>query len=198
MKLDLRFLHRPVEDLWCQAIVLLVFNRPNIIDEVYANINDKMGGLLGSLIADGVWTGEKSENLLIATQNTLIADKLLMRGLGPEETLGIEALAGEISRTGAALDGMGVREFAVRIPKFDNPEYRNEDYLEAAVSGLIETFYSRHRDEADFLLKIFFSIEKELMKDIDPVIKRLRENLGPRMDISIISDGQNPVNGIIN
>ena len=190
MKLDLRFLNRPVEDLWCQAIVLLVFERPSIVNDFFSGINDKMGGSLGDLIAKDVWTGEKGENLLIATQNTLMADKLLMRGLGPQGEFGIGALTRDISQTAAVLDGMGVREFVIRIPAVDGRESEYGLYLETAASDLAETFYNRHGDEADFLLKMFFLIEREFMNDINPVIKRLKENLGPQLDVSIISDRQ--------
>jgi hypothetical protein len=190
MKLDLRFINHPVEDLWCQAIVLLVFEHPSILNDIFSNINDKMGGSIGDLIAKGVWTGEKGENLLLATQDTLMTDKLLMRGLGPEGAFEIEALIKEISQTGAALDGMGVREFAVRMPSVHGRESEYGLYLETAASGLAETFYNRHKDEADFLLKIFFLVERDFMNDIRTVMKRLKENLGPRLDLSIISDRQ--------
>jgi hypothetical protein len=190
MKLDLRFLNRPVEDLWCQVIVMLVFKRPNVADDAFANINDKMGGYLGDLIDSGVWTGETGENLLLATQNTLMADKLLMRGLGPEEGFGMEVLSREISQTGAVLDSIGIREIAVRMPSLDGPVGQYGLYIETAAWGLAETFYGRHKDEPDFILKIFFSLDRDFMNDIDRVTKSLRETLGPRLELSIISDRQ--------
>ncbi len=190
MKLDLRFLNHPVEDLWCQAIVMLVFRRPSATNDAFSNINDKMGGYLGDLIDSGIWTGETGENLLLATQNTLMADKLLMRGLGPEEGFGMEVLTREISRTGSVLDGMGIKEIAVRMPSIDRPAGQHGLYLEAAASGLTEAFYLRHRDEPDFILKIFFSLDRDFMNYTDRVTKRLRESLGPRLDLSIISDRQ--------
>jgi len=190
MKLDLRFLNRPVEDLWCQAIVMLVFSRPSVADDAFANVNDKMGGYLGDLIDSGVWTGETGENLLLATQDTIMAEKLLMRGLGQEEGFGMELLNREISQTGAVLDSIGIREFAVRMPSLDGPVRQYGLYLERAASCLAETFYTRHKDEPDFILKIFFSLDRDFMNDIDRVTKSLRETLGPRVELSIISDRQ--------
>jgi len=64
---------------------MLVFKRPNVADDAFANINDKMGGYLGDLIDNGVWTGETGENLLLATRtplwpiNFLCADLVLKR-----------------------------------------------------------------------------------------------------------------------
>jgi hypothetical protein len=190
MKLDLRFINRPVEDLWCQAIVLFVFEHPSIADDVFSNINDKMGGCPGDLIDRGVWTGEKGENLLLATQGNLMADKIFVRGLGPEDSFSTEALIREISQTAAALDGVGVSEFAVRIPPVDCHDSRYGLYLETAASVMAETFYSRHGDEEDFLLKIFFLTEVDFINYISSVIKRLKTNLGPRLNLSIISERQ--------
>lgn len=169
---------------------MLVFRRPSAANDPFSNINDKMGGYLGDLIDSGVWTGETGENLLLATQSTLIADKLLMRGLGPEEGFGMEVLTREISQTGAVLDGMGIKEFAVRMPSLDRPAGQHGMYLERAASGLAEAFYCRHKDEPDFMLKIFFSLDRDFMNDTDRVTRRLMENLGPRLDLSIISDRQ--------
>jgi hypothetical protein len=190
MKLDLRFLNRPVEDLWCQAIVLLVFQGPSIVNEVLLNINDKMGGSLSDIINMGVWTGERGENFLLATQDAIRADKLMMRGLGPEGEFGIEVLIKEISETGSVLDRMGVKEFGINLPSADGRVSEYGLYLETAAIGLVEAFYNRHRDDPDFLLKIFFSIDKDSMNAVDPLIKRLKENMRPGLDFSVISDRQ--------
>jgi hypothetical protein len=190
MKLDIRFVNRPLEDLWCQALVLLVFQGPSILNGVLSNINDKLGGSLNDIIKAGLWTGEQGENFLIATQDAVRAEKLLMRGVGPEETFGIETLIKEISATGVVLDKLGIREFGINIPSVSGNENEYGLYLEAATVHLLETFVNNHSADPDFLLKIFFSIDKDFMNMVEPVIKRLRKKIRHGLECSIISDRQ--------
>ena len=190
MKIDLRFLNRPIEDLWCQAVVLLVFQNPSIVNDVLSNINDKMGGSLSDLLNKGVWTGERGENLLLATQGAIRADRLLMRGLGPEGVFDNGVLIKEVSATGSVLDQMGVREFGINVPSAVDRDSEYGMYIENVATSLVEVFYDKHKDDPEFLLKIFFSIDNNFMNIVGQVITRLRGNLRPGLDFSIISDSQ--------
>jgi len=190
MKLDLRFLNRHIEDLWCQAIVLLVFKEPNILTGVLSTLNYKLGGSLGGILGAGLWTGERGENFLLATQDAIRADKLLMRGVGPDRTFGIEVLIKEISETASVLDRMGISEFGINIPPAEGRDNEYGLYLEMATAYMVETFYNNHKDDPDFLLKIFFSVEKDFIIVLDPVIDRIKENMRPGLEFSIISDRQ--------
>lgn len=190
MKLDLRFINRPIEDLWCQAIVLFVFNGPSILDDVLSSINEKMGGSIGDIIDKGVWTGERGESFLLATQDTIRAEKLLMRGLGSKRTFSAKVIIKEIAETGIALDKMGIREFGIHMPSSNSRESKYGQYLEAVAMGLVETFYDRHHNDPEFLLKIFFSIDKGLVNHVDPVIKKLKESMQPGVEFSIMSERQ--------
>lgn len=190
MRLDLRFINRPIEELWCQAAVLFVFQCPDIENGVFPGINRKMGGSLSDMLYSGVWTGEMGETFLLATQDAIRAGKLLMRGLGPERSFDAEVLKKEASETGYVLDRMGIREFAVNIPSPDGRKDEYNMYLETAAVGLIETFIDKYKDDPDFLLKVFFTIDDELLNAVDPVMMRLRKNMWQGMEISIISDRQ--------
>ena len=53
MKLDLRFSERPLEDIWCQAVVALVFQKPNLAGGVLSGLNEKMVGFLTYLEEKG-------------------------------------------------------------------------------------------------------------------------------------------------
>lgn len=192
MKLDLRFLYRPIDELWCQAIVLLVFQGPDIENDIFSAINKKMGGSLSDILRAGIWTGERGETFLLATQDAIRAGKLLMRGLGPEREFGPEVLKKETSETGSALDKMGIREFALNIPLSDGCRREYHLYLEIAAASLIETFLNNHKDDPDFLLKVFFTVDNDLMNAVDQVMKRLRENMMQGLEFSIITD--RPVN----
>ena len=188
MKLDMRFINRPIEDLWCQAIVLFVFKGPSLLNDVLSSINEKMGGSIGDIIDKGVWTGDRGESFLLATQDAIRADKLLMRGLGHKRAFSAKVVIKESTETGIALDKIGVREFGIHMPSYDSRERKYGHYLEAAARGLVETFYKRHQGDPDFLLKIFFSIDKGLVNHVEPVIKKLKESMLPGLEFSIMSE----------
>lgn len=190
MKLDLRFLNRPIEDLWCQAIVLFVFQDPSIAKGVFFNINDKMGGSLSDILNAGLWTGERGENFLLSTQAAIRADKLLMRGVGPPGSFGVDVLIKEASDTASVLDKMGIREFGINIPTTDNRKNKYGLYLEKAATNMVESFFKNHQNDPDFLLKIFFTFDDRFMKTVERVIKRLKENIRPGIEFSIMSDRQ--------
>jgi len=190
MILDLRFINRPIEDLWCQAAVLLVFQSPDIENGVLSGINRKMGGSLSDILNAGVWTGERGETFLLATQDAIRSGKLLMRGLGPESSFDSEVLKKESSETGYVLDRMGISEFAVNIPYPDGRKGEYSIYLETAAASLIETFTNKYKNDPDFLLKVFFTIDDELLNAVDPVMRKLGENIGEGPEVSVICDRQ--------
>lgn len=190
MKIDLRFLNRPIEDLWCQAVVLLVFQNPTIVNDVLSSINDKMGGSLNDLIKRGIWTGDRGESLLLATQGAIRADKLLMCGLGPENSFDNGVLINEVLRTGIALDQMGVKELGINMQCPDNHAGEYGTHIENVALSIAEAFNERHKDDPEFLLKIFFCIDNGFKDKVDRVITRLKEEIRQGVEFSIISDSQ--------
>jgi len=190
MRLDLRFLNRPLGDIWCQAVVVFVIQKSSMTSDVLFHLNEKMGGSLVDILNKGLWTGDRGENFLFATQDAIKAGKLLLRGLGTEESFGIEVLKKEASETGAILDKININEFGIHISKSEGRENEYGSFLETAATSLVETFYNTHRDDPDYLLKLFFSIGKDFMHDLDPVVSRLKGSFGPLLEFSIITDRQ--------
>jgi hypothetical protein len=92
MRLDLRFSTRPLEDLWCQAVAVLVFQGPSMEKGVLSGLNKKMSGFLTNLVEKGLWTGETGENFLLATQNMIKAEKVVLHGMGPKTQFNEEIL----------------------------------------------------------------------------------------------------------
>ena len=190
MRLDLRFSSRPPEDLWCQAVAVLVTNRPEIDNGILSSLNKKMNGFLKNLLDDNRWTGDRGENLLIATEHTIMSDKLLLHGIGQVSGLNGEVFKEEIIDMGLRLSKMDVREFGVYVPFLDDLLIKYDDCLEISAINLTEAFFQDHKDDPDFILKIIFSIEKELIKIIDPIVKKLREYFNPMLDFSIIVENK--------
>ncbi len=190
MRLDIRFSDRPLEDIWCQAVTVLVFQRSSIKTGALASLNRKMIGGISKLLEDGRLTGDRGENFLIATQNMIKADKILFHGLGPQSEFSISVLKEEAGKLGNTLDKLGVNEFGAHVPVTEGLEAEYASHIEASTKGLLKAYYRNHKDEQDFYLKIVFSMETRFMDVLDSIVKRLRKYLRTIPGSSIIIDSK--------
>lgn len=186
MKLDLRFSDRPLESLWCQAVAALVFQGPNLAGEVLLGLNEKMAGFLTHLQETGVWTGDRGETLLLASQDAIKADKILLKGLGESTDYDKDLLVNHTREVGVAFERMGVREFGISIPMVKGQEEEYTSYLEICARQLVNSFFQNHRGESDFILKVIFSVGGCTTDILKPVATRLREYFESRLDCSVV------------
>ena len=188
MRLDLRFTKRPIEDLWCQAIVALVFQDESMLSGTLSSLNIKMAEALSNLARKMILTGARGEKTLLATELMVKADKLLLYGLGTGMEYNKESLEECIDSLAGSLDKMGINDFGISLPVEEGNEYRYPYQLEIVSKGLVSFFLETHKSERDFLLKIVFSIEDRMMDILSQVELHLRECFTPVLDFSIIID----------
>ena len=191
MRLDLRFSERPLEDLWCQAVTALVFQRPEVTKGALSGLNDKMAGSLADLVEKEIWTGKRGESFLLASQNMINSEKLLFYGLGQGQDYDNSILEHGIRELGSTLDKIGVNEFGIHIPVAEGVEEEYDSHIELSARHIVEPFFKNHNNDPDFLLKIINSVESDHMDIIAQVEKRLRKHFTPILDFSIIID-RNP------
>ena len=65
--------------------------------------------MLADLEERGIWTGAKGENLLLASQGTIQAEKILFRGLGQRSDWDVSLLSDAIIALGSALDKIEIK-----------------------------------------------------------------------------------------
>jgi hypothetical protein len=188
MKPDIRFTDRPLEDLWCQAVTVLVFQNPSMKMDVLSSLNEKMTGTMSNILEGGRWTGNRGEDFLFAGEDMINSDKLLFHGLGPISEFSTSLLEEEIWNLGSALDKLGVNDFGIHVPVVHGLEAAYGLHLELSAKSLLKRYYDKHKDEPDFHLKIIFSVGTKLIDILDPVVERLRSYLDPIPDFSIIID----------
>ena len=188
MKLDLRFTNRPLEELWCQAVVILSFKVQDKLPPFLDSIDKKMTGSISNLVQSGIWSGECSDKLLFATQNSIKADKLLIHGLGEESKYSIDLLKNETGNVGNTLVKMGITELGFQMPEI--PVYKSEFdvHIETATKNIAWVFFEKYKDDPDFILKMYISITNDYMKMAEKVANRLRRYFSPLTDLSIILD----------
>jgi len=156
---------------------------------VLSGLNQKLAGSLAGLVEKGWWTGERGENLLLATQNMIKAEKVIFHGMGPENRFDEEILEKEIMDLGARLDKMGVSEFGINIPPVEGSEEKYGSYMEFSAVDLAGVFHKTHKDEGDFLLKMIFSVQGLYEGVLDAVVNNLRNRFHSMLEFSIIRDG---------
>jgi hypothetical protein len=186
MRLDFRFSERPLENLWCEAVVAFVFQKLFLTQGRLSGLDAKMGGLLGRLERSGFWTAERGENLLLASEGRIKAEKVLLCGMGDGSETGAPGLDERAAAAGRMLAGLGVSDFAVHVPMREGEEAGYPDLLEGAARSLASSYLAAHADAADRLLKIVFSVERFFSERLYPVADRLRSRFGPEFDLSVV------------
>ncbi|HJX34988.1 MAG TPA: hypothetical protein VJ373_07410 [Desulfatiglandales bacterium] len=188
MKPDIRFTDRPLEDLWCQAVTVLVFQSPSVKMDVLSGLNEKMTGTMANILEGGRWTGNRGEDFLFAGEDMIKSDKLLFHGLGPISEFSTSLLEEELWNLGSTLDKLGVNDFGIHVPVIHGLEAGYGSHLELSAKSLLKRYYEKHKDEPDYHLKIIFSVGIKFMDILDPVVERLRSYLDSIPDFSIIID----------
>ena len=186
MKLDLRFTSRPLEELWCQTVTGLLFQGPISKSDELSGLDGKTSGYLTYLWDKGFWTASGGEMLLVASQEMIPADKILLKGLGNRSEYNLCHLTKRIDEVGRALEGKGVDDIGIRIPFIKDLESEFLLQLEAACMHLVDPFLMRHKDEDNFLLKINVSLGLAFIGRLESVICSLKKHFLPLLDYTIV------------
>jgi hypothetical protein len=192
MRLDLRFSERPLESLWCQAVVALVFKGHPLVGESISGLDAKMAGLLSYLETKGFFTASRGETLLLAGQQTIAADKVLLKGLGQREHFSADNLSEGVKDIGECLDRMRICDVAISIPMTEELEAQYAFLLELSSRQLVDAFLKTHGGEDHFLAKIVFSVDRRFSGSLESMLRRLREYFSTLLDYALVLDPEMP------
>ena len=190
MKLDLRFTPRPLETLWCEVVVAFVFKGAVKGGDGFSGLDDKTSGYLSYLWKRGFWTGLQGENLLVASQDMIKANKILVKGLGSRASYSLENLVERLGETGDTLERMGVRDIGIRIPVVEGFEGGYHSHIELACEHLVAPFLLRHGDKPDFLLKLVVTMDHKFFAKLDLTAESLKRHFLSRLEHTIIFDNK--------
>jgi hypothetical protein len=188
MRLDLRFTYRPLEDLFCQAIVIFSFSTNSGLSGMIKNMDRKMAGSIRNIINRGIWSGEYGDKLLFATEEAIKADKLIIYGIGEESDYSIEVMKRAASDLCSALQRIGINEFAFYLPVSErfSPGYMM--HLETVIKTLANGYLNKYKDDPVPVLKMFIWVDRGHMDEVEPLSGRLRELYSSGSDFSVIMD----------
>ena len=185
MRLELRFSKRPLEDLSCQAVVILAFSDPDLPKGDLASLYDRITGLWPDLEKRGFWAGTPGETLLLASQGVIGAEKILFKGLGERAFFDTIDLTDRVGEIGATLNGIGVVDFGIHIPIAADSHEIHSSHLELAARYLVDAFLEHHQLEVGYALKIIFSVGAYPSTMLTQVILRLRAHFSSIQDLFI-------------
>jgi leucyl aminopeptidase len=188
MRLDLRLTHRFLDQLWCQAIVVFLFEDISLQKEYLSRINKALAGSLTPLIENHFITGKKGDLILIAPQERIKAEKLLFVGLGPVSGYSVRILPLVARKLVSSLDRLHVDEFCIMVPRFDEDKKQYEEFVKSMIHGTISYYEKRKREAVSSILKVLVSIDEDVCPNMRTLQESLRSYLDPCMEYTIVID----------
>jgi hypothetical protein len=189
MRLDLRLTYRHLDQLWCQAVVVFVFEDDSLLAGYLSRLNEKLAGSLTQLIDRHFLTGKRGELLLVASQERIKADKVLFVGLGPTNTFSSETLSSAVKNVSSTLERLKLHEFGIMVPWIEKMKTEYVELIKSTIRNLVEYYSVNKRGRADCSLKTFFSIDEGVLPDLQSVGQELRGYLdAPAADYTIVID----------
>lgn len=188
MRLDVRLTHRFLDQLWCQAIVVFLFEDISLQKEYLLRINKALAGSLTPLIDTHFITGKKGDLILIAPQERIKAEKLLFVGLGPVSGYSVRILPSVARKLFSSLDRLHVDEFCIMVPRFDGGKKQYEGFVRSMMQDTMSYYEKREREAASFILKVLVSIDEDICSNMRTLQESLRGYLDPRMEYTIVID----------
>ncbi len=191
MKLDLRFVHVPLEELWCEVVAALVFEESfESQGPVYA-LDTRTGGYLSFLSESGFWMGSEGSTLLLASEKKIRSDKIMLRGLGPRANCSPESFVSHVAELGNSLALLRCHDLGVWIPSPGEPGEESNALFRDSCEILLNAYLERQGDNAqDFFLKIVFSMTHGSSIDLEETAESLRKEFGSRHSCSIVVIGE--------
>ncbi len=186
MRLDIRFSSIPVEELWCEAVVIPVIKREQLLSGVIYKLDQKLERHLQGLYKEGFFTGAKCETILIPSEERIKAPRILLKGLGREDEINTDDLPLLIHEMGSIMSRLGVIDWGIHIPEEIDFNAINPDSINISILEMVAEYESVKTDSREDYIKIVFSLpERDIscLKDIKYIIYK---SLIPHIQVSVI------------
>ncbi len=120
-------------------------------DPLLRDLDRLLGGRLQAARRSGEFTGKANECLLLQPPPQLPAQRLLLVGLGPRRTAGLEQLRQAAGTAAGQFKGQRFADLACALPLLDLPRTTPASRVEAVTEGLLLAGYrfERYRRHAD-------------------------------------------------
>ena len=189
MKLDLRLTHRFLDQLWCQAVVAFLVKDKTLLTGYISRLDEKLTGTLTTLIEKDFLTGKQDEIILVASQQRIKAEKLLLVGLGSPKNCSIEVFSSAINKIASTLEKLKLYEIGIMIPRIKGIKIDYMELIKYTIVNFINNYSSQKRNSVNCILKVIFTIDEKEFFDLQFLRGELRRYLNfPTSDYSIAID----------
>jgi hypothetical protein len=185
MRLQIAFTARPLVELHCEALVLLVFSETVEEDPAVLGLNESLSDCLMRIRAEGFWTGDEGETVLVSVPDAIPARKILLKSLGTVSAGTLEGWSRRLEETGDALQKMAVRDFGIWIPRGAGGTIERPRLLEAACRHLMKPFMARYKDEKDVAVRLRVSVDETELDQLGSTIRVLESHFKPLLRCSV-------------
>ena len=186
MRLDLRFTQRPPYAIWCEAVVGFIHEGSFVVKENMAGVDKKTSAYLRALNRRGFCTAKMGETLLLAGEDRLRAEKVILKGLGPKEEITFDVFLAQAGDVALRLRSLGINNFVVKIPLLFAWELYHEQ-VRRAVQEMMDPFLAQLEDEDDIVTAVF-SVERPLLEEIAEVEASLRDYFRDVVSFSLVTE----------
>jgi len=160
-------------------VVAFLFEDDSLLTGHFSRLNEKLAGSLTQLIDRHFLTGKRDELILIASQERIKADKLVLVGLGTISSYSSETLSYVIRNVSSALERLKLNEFGIMVHWVKGMKIDYVELVRSIICDLAGYYLMIKRDEVDFTLKIIFSIEERFFADLQSLGQELRRHFDP-------------------
>ncbi len=125
----------------CRALVLGCFEK-DPASPLVADFDRTFGGVLGTLMAEGEFTGKPNRTLMVHTLGRVVPDRLLLVGLGKRKDLTPDRLRQAAGSAVKAMRGAGIGSFSSVLHRSAG---ESEEWLRAEAEGFLLGGYAFNR-----------------------------------------------------
>jgi len=188
MRLDVRLTNRFLDQLWCQAVVVFLFEDDVLKNGHLSRINESLAGTLTPLLDTRFITGARGELTLIAPQQRINAEKLLFIGLGPVSGYSARILTAVMRKLTSCFEGLHIHEFCFLVPRFEGENKECERFVRSVIGRALIHFEKSKKDVVDFILKVLVSMERDAGFTMQSLQQSLRGYLDTRTECTVVID----------
>jgi leucyl aminopeptidase len=172
--MDIRVEKGRPEKYSCELLLLFAFEPPEPLEGFLRDVDREWKGFISTLIKQGDFKGELFECLLLHTQGTLAARRVLLTGLGKRGEFDLEKWRGAASKAGQFIRNSGIKQFAFPVKALEG--HSEAELAEAFVTGLLLGIYQFNE---------FKTLDRDKIREIEKVTL-LGEN---EKEMEFIRDG---------
>ncbi len=178
--------------MWCQVGLIFICKELVESGQEPSGLDQKTSAYLQNLARQGFWRCEEGEELLLAGEERIRAQKLLLIGLGSCDNVNSPRLADQVRTSARVLACIGANDIGVRMPPFWGRDAYAELLTDTCLT-LVREWGGIERKGAAIgsELKLVYAVDPTFLEEAEEAATRLRKALSKEQALrsSIIVEG---------